>query len=131
MGRRLLFVLGLASAIYGGWLVHREGTLNAYCNALASRPTLGFSVPPRCPDIGGPDAGGFVFAVLGGLFVFAGLVLTRRTRAGERRYLKDLKAGRYSRENDHLNAHHFNLQRPAASPSPYPRDGASSDEDSA
>lgn len=117
-----MFVLGLASAVYGGWLVHREGALNSYCNAAVAHPVRGFSVPARCLNIVWPYAEGFVFAVLGGLLVLAGLLLTRRSMAGERRYMKDLKAGRYSRDNDHLNAYNFTLQRPRAATDSAPPD---------
>lgn len=112
MGRRLLFVLGLLSAVYGGWLVHREGALNAYCNAEMSNPAHGITVPARCVDIVWPYAEGFLFTVVGATFVFAALILTRRVMAGERQYMKDLKAGKYSRDNDHLNAYNFATKNP-------------------
>ncbi|MDH2903592.1 MAG: hypothetical protein PXZ08_06550 [Actinomycetota bacterium] len=108
MGRRLLFILGLVSAAYGGWVVHRESALNAYCNAAVAGPARGLTVPSRCLSIVWPYAEGFFFAVLGALFVFAALLLTRRVMSGERQYMKDLRAGKYSRENDHLNAYNFN-----------------------
>jgi hypothetical protein len=112
MGRRLLFILGLVSAAYGGWLVHHEGALNTYCNAEVADPTHGMTVPARCVNIVWPYAEGFFFAVMGAVFVFAALVLTRRVMAGERQYMKDLKAGKYSRENDHHNAYNFNTKKP-------------------
>lgn len=107
MGRRLLFILGLVFAAYGGWLVHREGALNAYCNAVVANPAHGITVPAKCLTIVWPYAEGFFFTVAGAIVVFAALVRTRRVMAGEHQYLKDLKAGKYSRENDHLNAHNF------------------------
>lgn len=65
-----------------------------------------------CLNIVWPYSEGFALMILGAVFVFAALMLTRRVMAGERQYMKDLKAGRYDRENDHRNAYHFNLQVP-------------------
>ena len=112
MGRRLLFILGLVSAAYGGWLVHHEGVLTAYCNAVVANPTHGLTVPAKCLPIVWPYAAGFSFTVVGAIVVFAALVWTRRVMAGEHQYLKDLKAGKYSRENDYLNAYNFTAKHP-------------------
>lgn len=110
MGRRLLFVLGLICAATGGWIVHREGAINSACNAQVTNPSRGFTVSASCLNIVWPYSEGFALLILGAVFVFAGLMLTRRVMAGERQYMKDLKAGRYDRENDHHHAYHFNLQ---------------------
>jgi hypothetical protein len=112
MGRRLFFVLGLVAAAYGGWLVHHEEALNSYCNGEVSNPTHGFVIPSKCLNIVWPYAEGFALLIVGAIFVFAALMLTRRVMAGEHQYMKDLKAGKYDRENDHHNAYNFNLQIP-------------------
>ena len=112
MGRRLLFLLGLAAAVCGGLVVQREGKLNAYCNAVVARPSHGFTIPPKCVNIVWPYAEGFCLVILGAIFVFAALMLSRRVMSGERQYMKDLKAGKYSRENDHNNSYNFNIQVP-------------------
>jgi hypothetical protein len=114
MGRRLLFVLGLVAAAFGGWLVHHEEALNSFCNGEVSNPTHGFAIPSNCLNIVWPYAEGFALLIAGVIFVFAALMLTRRAMAGEHQYMKDLKAGKYDRENDHRNAYNFNLQVPAA-----------------
>ena len=110
MGRRLLFVLGLIGAATGGWIVHHEKAISDACNAAAMNPSSGITVSPTCINIVWPYSEGFALLIVGAIFVFAGLMLTRRVMSGERQYMKDLRAGRYDRENDHLNAHHFNLQ---------------------
>ena len=112
MGRRLLFVLGLVCASAGGWIIQHEGAINNACNAQATNPARGVTVSASCLNIVWPYSEGFALLIVGAIFVFAGLMLTRRVMAGERQYMKDLKAGRYDRENDHRNAYHFNLQVP-------------------
>jgi len=112
MGRRLIFVLGLVCAAYGGWIVHHESAINATCNAAVAHPVNGFIVPTECLNVVWPYSEGFALLILGCVFVFAGLILTRRVMSGERQYLKDLKAGKYDRANDHLNAYNFNLTAP-------------------
>ena len=112
MGRRLLFVLGLICAAAGGWIVHHEGALNNACNSQVTNPSRGFAVSASCLNIVWPYSEGFGLLILGAVFVFGGLMLTRRVMAGEHQYIKDLKSGRYDRENDHRNAYHFNLQIP-------------------
>lgn len=112
MGRRLLFILGLGSAALGGWLLHHEGVLNARCNDDVAHSTQSTSTTSQCIDIIWPYAEGFLFLVLGALLVFSAMLLTRRVMSGERQYMKDVKAGKYSRENDHLNAYNFNTKKP-------------------
>jgi hypothetical protein len=112
MGRKILFVLGLVSAAYGGWMVHHEGAINARCNADVANPGKGFTISSQCLNIVWPYSEGFLLLIFGAIFVFAGLMLTRRVMAGEHQYMKDLKAGKYNRENDHLNAYNFNIQIP-------------------
>ncbi|MBW4029920.1 MAG: hypothetical protein HIU57_04480 [Acidobacteria bacterium] len=112
MGRRLLFVLGLIFAAAGGWIVHHEGAINNACNAQITNPSRGFMVSASCLNIVWPYSEGFALMLLGAVFVFAGLMLTRRAMAGERQYMKRLKAGRYDSENNHRNADHFNSQFP-------------------
>jgi len=112
MGRRLFFVLGLVCAAYGGWVVHHEEAINRLCNAEVTDPSRGFVVSSRCLNIVWPYSEGFLLMLLGAILVFAGLMLTRRVMAGERQYMKDLKAGRFSRDNDHANAYNFNIQLP-------------------
>jgi hypothetical protein len=112
MVRKVLFVLGLACAVVGGWTVHHMGALNNACNAQVADPKSGFTVSSQCLNIVWPYSGGFVLLLAGAIFVFAGLMLTRRVMAGEHQYMKDLKAGKYSRENDHLNAYNFSVQMP-------------------
>ena len=107
----MLFVLGLIGAAAGGWIVHHEKAISDACNAAAMNPSSGVTVSPTCINIVWPYSEGFALLIVGSIFVFAGLMLTRRVMSGERQYMKDLRAGRYERENDHLNAHHFNLQR--------------------
>ncbi|HEY5303644.1 MAG TPA: hypothetical protein VIJ86_06260 [Acidimicrobiales bacterium] len=115
MVRRLLFVLGLACAVYGGWMVHHETSLNDACNAQVANPAHGLSVSSQCLNIVWPYSEGFVLILAGAIFVFAALMLTRRVMAGEHQYMKDLKAGKYNRDNDHLNSYNFNIQIPRAS----------------
>ncbi len=115
MGRRVLFVLGLACAVYGGWLVHHETALNNACNAEVANPTHGTSISSQCLNIVWPYSEGFVLILLGAIFVFAALMLTRRVMAGEHQYLKDIKAGKYDRGVDHLNSYNFNIQIPRVS----------------
>jgi len=112
MGRRLLFVLGLLFAAYGGWIVQHEGTINRLCNAEVTHPSQGFTVSAQCLNIVWPYSEGFLLMLFGAILVFAALMLTRRVMSGERQYMKDLKAGKYSRENDHMNAYNFNIQLP-------------------
>ncbi len=109
MWRRLFFLIGLASAVYGGWLVHHEQRINDACNANTIDPKNGVTVSSQCLNVVWPYSAGFLCLILGGLCVFAGLMLSRRVMAGERQYMKDLKSGKYSHENDHLNAYHFHL----------------------
>jgi hypothetical protein len=118
MGRRLLFVLGLVGAVYGGWLVHHEGHINTLCNAEAANPSSGFSVSPQCLNIVWPYAEGFLLLIAGAIFVFAALIWSRRVMAGERRYLKDVRAGKFDRENDHMNSYNFTLKIPVNRSSP-------------
>ena len=112
MIRRILFLLGLVSAVYGGWIIHGENSINRLCNANMVNPRQGVIVSTRCLNIVWPYSEGFIAVIGGGLMVFAALMLTRRVMSGERQYMKDLKAGRYSRENDHLNSYNFSLQKP-------------------
>lgn len=112
MGRKVLFLLGLVSAVYGGWLVRHEGHINAMCNAQVTHPKDGFIISSQCLNVVWPYSEGFALILLGAIFVFAALMLTRRVMAGEHQYMKDLKKGKYSRENDHLNAYNFNIQIP-------------------
>ncbi len=112
MGRRVLFILGLMFSTYGGWLFHHESVLNARCNAIVTSPTRGTMVPAQCVDIVWPYAEGFALIILGAVLVLAGLMWSRRAMAGEHQYMKDLKAGKFSRENDHLNAYNFNTKIP-------------------
>ena len=124
MLRRILFVLGLASAVYGGWLIHHEDKINTACNANIIDPKRGFTVSAQCLNIVWPYSVGFISVILGGLLVFAALMISRRVMSGERQYMKDLKSGKYSHENDHLNAYHFHLQMPRRLPTGYDRDVA-------
>ena len=112
MGRRLLFVLGLVSAAYGGWLFFHERAMNAWCDSAVSDPQQGFAINPQCLNIVWPYAGGFLLVITGALLIFAALMLTRRVMSGEHQYMKDLKAGKYNRENDHHNSYNFNPQLP-------------------
>jgi len=112
MGRRLLFVLGLVCTAYGGWIVHHEGTINRICNAEVANPSRGLTISSQCLNIVWPYSEGFMLMLFGAILVFAALMLTRRVMSGERQYMKDLKAGKYSRENDYKNAYNFNLQLP-------------------
>ena len=112
MGRRLLFVLGLVSAAYGGWLFNHERTLNAWCNSAVADPRQGFTINAKCLNIVWPYAEGFLLVIVGALLIFAALMMTRRVMSGEHQYLKDLKAGKYNRENDHNNSYNFDLQLP-------------------
>jgi len=112
MGRRLLFVLGLACAAYGGWIVHHESAINRVCNAEVADPTRGFTISPQCLNIVWPYSEGFSLMLLGAILVFAALMWSRRVMSGEAQYRKDLKAGRYSRANDYMNAYNFNIQLP-------------------
>ena len=124
MGRRLLFVLGS----YGGWIVHHESAINRMCNAELTRSSSGYSVSPQCLSIVWPYSEGFVLVLLGAILVFAALLWTRRVMAGERQYMKDLRAGKYDRENDHMNAYNFNIQVPnkvGAGRRPSPREAPS------
>jgi hypothetical protein len=100
------------AAAYGGWRVHHVEVLNNFCNAEVANPTHGFVIPAQCVNIVWPYAEGFALLIAGAVFVFAGLILTRRMMSSERQYLKDLKAGKYDRDNDHHNADDFNLQIP-------------------
>ena len=115
MGRRLLFILGLMSSAYGAWLFHHESVLNTRCNASIANPTRGITVSSQCMNVVWPYAEGFGLIILGAVLVLAGLTWSRRAMAGERQYMKDLKAGKYSRENDHLNAYNFNTKIPTVS----------------
>ena len=112
MGRRILFFLGLAFAATGGWIVHHETSVSNACNAQVANPDHGFSVSPQCLNIVWPYSEGFLLLLGGAIFVFAALMLTRRVMAGEHQYMKDLKAGKFDHENDHLNAYNFNLSMP-------------------
>src|SRR5580692_3252794 len=105
MVRRLFFVLGLACAVYGGWMVHHETSLNDACNAQVTNPAHGLSVSSQCLNIVWPYSEGFVLILAGAIFVFAALMLTRRIMAGEHQYMKDLKAGKFNRDVDHLNSY--------------------------
>jgi hypothetical protein len=113
MGRRLLFFMGLIFASYGGWMVHHESRINASCNTALANNSRGLAVSSQCLNIVWPYCEGFVLLVAGALFVFGGLLWTRRIMAGEHQYLKDLKNGKYSRENDHLNSYNFNIKLPS------------------
>ena len=93
-------------------MVHHESAINRMCNAELTRPSQGYSVSPQCLGIVWPYSEGFVLVLLGAILVFAALLLTRRVMAGERQYMKDLRAGKYDRENDHMNAYNFNIQLP-------------------
>ncbi len=112
MVRKILFVLGLACAVAGGWMVHHMTAVNDACNAQLVDPPHGATVSAQCLNIVWPYSEGFVLLLAGAIFVFAALMLTRRVMAGEHQYMKDLKAGKYNRENDHLNAYNFNIQIP-------------------
>ena len=112
MGRRLLFILGLFSAAYGGWVVHHEVALNNFCNAQSVNPTQGFVFSPQCLNIVWPYSEGFALLILGAVLVVGALVWSRRTMAGERQYLKDLRAGKFTRDNDHLNSYNFPARAP-------------------
>lgn len=120
MARRLLFLLGLVAAAYGGYIVHHEQVINNLCNAELANPSDNFTVSSQCLNIVFPYSEGFVLMLVGAVLTFAALVWSRRVMAGERKYLKDVRAGKYDRENDHLNAHHFNLQKPNAAASRRP-----------
>ena len=111
MGRRLLLLVGLATAIYGGWLVHREGAVNVACDNNVLDPRGGLSVSSKCLNIVWPYAEGFVLLIGGAICVLAALVWSRRVMAGERRYLKDVRAGKFNHENDHLNSYNFTPQK--------------------
>ena len=115
MFRRLLLVLGLAGAAYGGWLVHHEQGINDACNANIVDPKRGVTVSSQCLNIVWPYGLGFACLILGVLFVTAGLLMTRRIMSGERQYLRDLRAGKFDHENDHLNSLHLS-PRPARPP---------------
>jgi hypothetical protein len=93
-------------------MIHHEGAINSACNSNVLDPQHGFIVSSQCLNIVWPYSEGFILVIGGAIFVFAALMLTRRVMSGERQYMKDLKAGKYSRENDHLNAYHFNIQIP-------------------
>ena len=112
MGRRLFFILGLASAVYGGWVVHHEVGLNNFCNAQLVSPKQGFVFSPQCLNIVWPYSEGFALLIIGAVLVVGTLVWPRRTMAGERQYLKDLRAGKFSRANDHLNSYNFPARTP-------------------
>jgi hypothetical protein len=112
MARRILFFLGLVCAATGGWIVQHETTISNMCNAQVANPAHGFSVSPQCLNIVWPYSSGFLLLLGGAVFVFAALMLTRRVMAGEHQYMKDLKAGKFDHENDHLNAYNFNLSMP-------------------
>ena len=112
MGRRILFVLGLVFAATGGWIVHHETSISDMCNAQVANPDHGFSVSPQCLTIVWPYSEGFLLLLGGAIFVFAARMLTRRVMAGEHQYMKDLKAGKFDHENEHLNAYNFNLSMP-------------------
>ena len=88
------------AAVYGVWLVHHEEALNSSRSAEVANPTHGFTIPSQCLNIVWPYAEGFVLLIAGAIFVFAALILTLRVMSGERQYLKDVKAGKYDREND-------------------------------
>lgn len=112
MARKILFVLGLTCAVVGGWTLHHMTAVNDACNAQIADPRTGSTVNSRCLNIIWPYCAGFVLLLAGAIFVFAALMVTRRVMAGEHQYMKDLKAGKYSRENDHRNAYNFNIQMP-------------------
>lgn len=127
MMRRLLFLVGLAATVYGGWLVHREGAINVACNSNEISAKGGIIVSAQCVNIVWPYAEGFILLIGGAFLVLTALIWSRRAMAGERKYLRDVRAGKFSRENDHLNAHNFNLQKPpAATGVDWRRDGRGS-----
>ena len=109
--RRLLLLLGLAAAVYGGWLIHHEGAINSACNNNVIDPKGGLSVSSQCLNIVWPYSEGFILLVGGAVCTLASIIWSRRVMAGERRYMKDLKSGKFSRENDHLNSYNFTLQK--------------------
>jgi hypothetical protein len=110
--RRIFFLAGLAGVSYGGWLLHREHGVSTLCNSRVFNPKSGVFVPVRCYNEVWPYSIAFGALILGLLCFLAALLITRRVMSGERQYLRDMRAGKFDRENDHLHALNLTVTTP-------------------